>query len=301
MGWNLLPQRPLSSSSCPTISEPKLSEECPRVCCTSSPPTRLDELKAELRALLSKNGGSTKDPQVVSVIDELVMINPCITTCANSSLFLGEFSALTGPNFPGRLKSEPGQEHVVQYSLGRMSFNIFQPNKLACTLRSIRNPVVSLGTTQDGKSKFSYPLVLDITIHAEDGDLPAILINEAQCYEHTDICNRLMVSFTGGTLLPTEEVHKDSAKLAIWSKTFEGAYQKADEERSYLGWIFKLFLKILMGLTYPTDESLAKHCFHFDMNRSPVGYLDVLYLDEELRITKGNRGTIVVVERSELQ
>lgn len=28
-----------------------------------------------------------------------------------------------------------------------------------------------------------------------------------------------------------------------------------------------------------------------------VGYLDVLFIDDELRITRGNRGSIVVVER----
>ena len=55
-------------------------------------------------------------------------------------------------------------------------------------------------------------------------------------------------------------------------------------------------LKLLLGLTLPSDdESNTK--FQFNMARSPVGYLDVLYLDEDLRVTKGNRGTIVIVER----
>jgi hypothetical protein len=232
------------------------------------------------------------------VIEELIKINPCLNAAGNPE-FLGEFSALTCPNFPGQIEPKPGQEpHAVQYSLGRMSFNIFQPNKLVCTVRSIRNEVVSLGKTPEGHAKFSYPLIADITIHTDDGDLPAILINEAECYEHTDIKNRLMVTFTGGTLLPTQEVLYDSTKLAIWSKTFQGAYQKADEERSYFGWIFQLFIKLVLGLTYPTDEALAKHCFHFNMKRSPTGHIDVLFQDEDIRITKGNRGTIVVVERT---
>jgi hypothetical protein len=305
MGWNLFPHRPLaqsSSSPTPKDTDTELSYDShPDEIARNSPTptrTRLEELRAELKKLLSQNGGYTKDPEVVSVIDELIKINPCVDACARTPEFVGEFSALTCPNFPGRLESQPGQEHIVQYSLGRMSFNIFQPTKLACTLRSIRNPVVCLGKTEDGKNVFSYPLVLDITIHTDDGDLPATLINEAQCYEHTDIINRLMVSFTGGTLLPTKEVLNDPTMLARWSKTFEGAYEKANQERSYWGWISQFFLKLLMGLTYPTDESLAKHSFHFDMKRSPVGHLDVLYLDEEIRITKGNRGTVVVVERS---
>jgi len=35
----------------------------------------------------------------------------------------------------------------------------------------------------------------------------------------------------------------------------------------------------------------------FKMQRSPKGKLEVLYLDEELRITRGGRGTVVVCER----
>ena len=305
MGWNLLPQIPLSLSL-PYIdtkdAHSKQSngwdlEETTSTSPSTVPPTRLEELKGELRMLLSTNGGSTKDPSVLSVIEELIKINPCLSA-ARSSEFLGEFSALTCPNFPGQLKQTPGQEHIVQYSLGRMSFNIFQPNNLTCTVRSVRNHVVCFGKTPKGNPKFSYPLIADITIHTKDGDLSATLINEAECYEHNEINNRLMVTFTGGTLLPTQEVLQDTTRLTIWSDTFQGAYQKADEQRSYLGWIFQLFIKLVMGLTYPTDEALAKHCFHFDMKRCPLGHIDVLYQDEEIRITKGNRGTIVVVERN---
>jgi len=35
----------------------------------------------------------------------------------------------------------------------------------------------------------------------------------------------------------------------------------------------------------------------FKMQRSPKGKLELLYLDEELRITRGERGTVLVCER----
>ncbi len=35
------------------------------------------------------------------------------------------------------------------------------------------------------------------------------------------------------------------------------------------------------------------------MNKSPKGKLQILYLDEELRITKGNRETVLVCQRQE--
>jgi hypothetical protein len=295
MGWSILssPQINPESSSRASSKAKDLEDSSQH----APSRTETDNLKVELKSLLSKNGGSTNDPDVVAIVDQLSELNPCIENCAQSPGFLGDFQSLTCPNFPGRLKPQPGQEGLVQYTLGRMSFNIFQPAKLVCTMRSVRNPVAKQGTTDEGKMKLSYPLVVDLTIHTPDGDLPAILINEANCYENSDVNNRLMVSFTGGTLMPGEAVRDDPSKLKLWERTFEGAYKKADKERSYFGWAFQFFIKLLLGLTYPTDASLSKHSFHFEMQRSPVGYLDILYLDEDLRITKGNRGTIVIAER----
>jgi PAP_fibrillin len=262
-------------------------------------------LKAKLKSLLAKYNGCTKNKAVVDVVDQLAEMNPTTKNCAQSNLFQGEFYTLTAPTFPGRLKPlTKDQEDIVQYTLGRISFNIFQPNKLVCTLRSVRNPVRPRTVqTKDGQTTFSYHLMLDITIHTPDGgDLPATMINEAYCYEHPDVNNRLMVTFTGGTLMPADEIVHDPTKLKLWETTFQGAYQKADEERSYFGWFFHYFLKLLLGLTLPSDhrsqQDILKNSFHFDMKRSPTGHMDVLYLDEDLRITKGNRGTIVIAERA---
>jgi hypothetical protein len=133
-----------------------------------------------------------------------------------------------------------------------------------------------------------------------------------------------MVTFTGGTLMPAIETVEDTSKMEVWRQTFDQAYKRADEERSYFGWMFYYFVKILLGLSmtlpgssnggadsdsssspvsttrnisYKTRREIANNSFHFDMKRSPTGHFDVLYLDEDMRITKGNRGTVVVVER----
>jgi hypothetical protein len=262
-------------------------------------------LKAKLKSLLAKYNGCTKNYEVVDVVSRLVELNPTTQNCAQSDFFEGEFSTLTTPTFPGRLKAlTKDQEDIVQYTLGRISFNIFQPNKLVCTLRSVRNPVrLRTVPMKDGRTTFSYHMMLDIIIHTPDGgDLPATMINEAYCYEHPDVNNRLLVTFTGGTLMPGNEIINDTKKLTLWETTLKGAYQKADEERSYMGWFFHYFLKLLLGLTLPSDlnnhQDILKNTFHFDMKRSPTGHMDILYLDEDLRITRGNRGTIVIAERA---
>lgn len=261
-------------------------------------------LKAKLKSLLAKYNGCTKNSEVVQVVNQLSEINPHPQKCTKTDMFEGEFYTLTAPPFPGRIKpTTKDEEDIAKYTLGRISFNIFQPDKLVCTLRSVRNLVDRRPQMSEGRNTWSYHLVLDITIHSPNGDLPATMINEAYCCEHSDVNNRLSVTFTGGTLMPADEVIHDTTKLKVWETTFRGAYQKADEERSYLGWFFHYLTKMLLGLTLPSDnrnqeQDILKNTFHYDIQRSPTGHVDVLYLDEDLRITKGNRGTVVVAERA---
>jgi hypothetical protein len=264
------------------------------------------EIKAKLKSLLMKYNGCTKHPDVVQLIEELSNLNPASQAAdiSKSPLFLGEFYALTSPNFPGRIKPSPGQEHIVQYTLGRLSFNLFEPKKLVCTLQTVRNPVYPMETSSQDDSSPSnrtvYPLYLDITIHTPKGDLDAVLRNEAFCCPAKDKPDRIMVTFTGGSLEPASHLSSSPDKLELWAETFKDAYTKAEEERSYVGTFFHYILKLMLGLTLPTDETLRKHTFHhhFEMKRSPVGSLDILYLDQDIRITKGNRGTLCVVERA---
>mmetsp|Transcript_28135 Transcript_28135/g.59212 ORF Transcript_28135/g.59212 Transcript_28135/m.59212 type:complete len:329 (+) Transcript_28135:96-1082(+) len=262
--------------------------------------TNRSYLKAKLRALLSKHNGCTTDKGVVDAIEKLSKLNPHPTNCAQLQLFLGEYSTLTTPNYPGRIKNSSGDKDVVQYTLGRLSFNIFQPNELVCTVKSIRNPIHPHYEEYDQTTAtFSYHIIVELTIHTPDGDLDATLINRGFCRENEDKKNRLMVTFKGGTLIPGNiSTVSDGNMLALWEKTFANAYEKADEKRSYFGWIYQYFLKLIIGLTLPTDaKNHYDNAFHFDMKRPPKGFFDVLYLDDDMRITKGNRGTISVLER----
>jgi hypothetical protein len=50
-----------------------------------------------------------------------------------------------------------------------------------------------------------------------------------------------------------------------------------------------------MGKVSAIDTETGKKSFAIE--KSPKGLLKLLYLDEELRITKGNRGTVLVCQR----
>ncbi|CAB9519540.1 PAP_fibrillin [Seminavis robusta] len=275
--------------------------------------TALATAKANLKALLAKHDRSAKHPEVEKAIEELSALNP--TKDAAMSPFLeGSFVSLTRPEFPGRLKQEPGKEHLDQYTLGRMSFNIFQPGKLVCTVNSTQNDLILAPAKQeesdkenqnndssDGESRtYTYPLSTNIIIHTEKGDFPACLRMEALCSSDKQPKNRLGVTFVGGTLMPGEKVRSDPIQLDQWKEVFGGAYEKAEAERSYISSFMQYLFKWMFQLSTPTDEQAlaSESCsVSFEMKRCPHGYLDVMYLDEDLRITRGNRGTVVIVER----
>ena len=61
--------------------------------------------------------------------------------------------------------------------------------------------------------------------------------------------------------------------------------------------LISVFLKLMFGLTPPQSMNTETGEISFTMKRSPKGSLEVLYLDEELRITKGEKGTVLVFER----
>jgi len=190
-------------------------------------------LKAKLKSLLSKHNGCTKNKEVVGIITKLSKQNPHPVDCAQLHWFPGDYYTLTAPSFPGRIKAKNCDEQdLIQYTLGRLSFNIFQPNELICTVRSIRNPVHSQPTGSESKDSdaavFSYHFIVDLTIHTPDGDLEATLMNRGFCRESKDRNNRMLVTFTGGTLIPgNESTANDDSMLPLWEKTFAKAYERA--------------------------------------------------------------------------
>uniref|UniRef100_A0A7S2QCR7 Plastid lipid-associated protein/fibrillin conserved domain-containing protein n=1 Tax=Zooxanthella nutricula TaxID=1333877 RepID=A0A7S2QCR7_9DINO len=57
-----------------------------------------------------------------------------------------------------------------------------------------------------------------------------------------------------------------------------------------------LAMKLMMGLNMPSgveDDGTVS----FEMTRPPHGHTDILYIDDKLRVTRGNRGSVVVVTR----
>lgn len=277
---------------------------------------RVKGIKRVVKKLMERHGGSTRHPRVSKMIHKLEKLNPTHQP-AKSSLLVGDFIAHSSPDFPGRIRrrakggSGDEDDEVVQYTLGRLSFGIFQPHSLVCTVRSVRNSIqvcedsLLLAECRERENAdidiFHYPIIIDLTIHTPCGaDLDAEMRHEAICYELPHNQRRLGVTFLGGSLMPSHSVSNNPELLAIWKDTFANAYTTAEEERSYMGRVVMLLMKWWLKLSTPTDEDAEnseEHIVRYEMKRRPKGHMDVLYLDEDLRVTRGNRGTVIVVER----
>ena len=280
-----------------------------------------------------KHNGSTCHPEVIEAICALSNLDSSSSSsttvnhdgAANDNDddddgLIGEFYTLSCPSFPGRVASTKARDkNLVQYTLGRLSFNMFQPKNLLCTVRSVRN-VVSLrkndnhtGTKDEGGNpvkSFSYDFIIDITIHIPGrDDLSAYMLNESYCYRSSETRHqdggrknsRMKVCFTGSTLMPAQDVLVDETKMNLWNNTFnQRAYQKAQKELSLVDTLIQSFTKRLLGITLSTTTtttSTSTPHLRLDFKKQLHGHFDVLYVDEDIRITRGNRGTIVVLNR----
>lgn len=156
-----------------------------------------------------------------------------------------------------------------------------------------------IGNTPAWSQTYSLEVLVDI--ETPSAKLPATLTNFGICFPKTN--TRLGVKFTSGTLTPRFDIsNPDNATLAsLWKGIFDCAIAKEAEERSYVSqlgsWAMQGAMKVMMGLEPPVDTTDFTQTYN--IKRPFVGYLDILYLDDDFRVTRGNKGTVVVVERTE--
>ena len=132
-----------------------------------------------------------------------------------------------------------------------------------------------------------YELVVNVDVLPPDGGvLKGVMVTNAKCTPAEGNLGRMSVKFDGGCLKPADGKVSDA-----WRATFSDLPSNADltrPERFQL-WVAKRLFGLSRGAADGTQE--------YKMPKSPQGYLDILFLDEELRVTRGNRGSIVIAER----
>jgi hypothetical protein len=252
---------------------------------TNNTVARREQAKADLKTALAAHNGDTKHRAVVEAIALLASLNPTPDPAQNQALLEGNWLLINAPNFPGRLEDE---ENRYVYTLGRLAFNKFEPVNLRVALERVSQPILATGK----ENEYSYDIVVEFKIIDEDfPELKGVVKNLAVCSPVER--DTLQVKFTGGELIPL--VNQNTEQIKQWLDIF-GSNQKTSQVALLDRLKFWLVQTMLgMGKVSAIDTETGKKSFAIE--KSPKGLLKLLYLDEELRITKGNRGTVLVCQR----
>lgn len=224
------------------------------------------------------------------------------------------------------------------YTLGRMSFDMFRPTNLVCSVQWTFNTVVPVGAESmlhmEGGSREqqrdrprAVPKSLQKeVIHTKGGcprlrtyDISTAFTVDQNCspplrglmttfgyiLPDPSTPNRFSVWFTGGLI---EEVNGNnnnantggtSSPSERWKRIF------CNPEQRTLGSLARLIAaRLLLGADIPDQMDEVDGSMDYTFHR-PIGghgqhYVDVLYLDHNLRIMRGHHGTIYVSTRMDL-
>ncbi len=252
---------------------------------TDSTVTQREQAKVELKQALANHNGDTKHQAVVEAISKLASLNPTPHPVENQELLQGNWLLINAPNFPDRLEDE---EDRYVYTLGRLAFNKFEPVNLRVAIDQVTQPVFTTG--QD--NEYTHDIVVEFKI-IEPGfpELKGIVRNLAVCSLVDQ--DTVQVRFIGGELMPLD--NQDPEQIKQWLNIF-GSTQK-NSQITLLDRLKFWFVQTMFGMGKVSEINPATGKQSFPIKKSPKGLLKLLYLDEELRITKGNRETVLVCQR----
>ncbi len=238
--------------------------------------------KTKLRETLAAYGGDTKHEVVAAAIEKLVSLNPTAAPARNEALMDGQWLLISAPNFPNGERRTDGK---YIYTLGRLAFNLFQPASLKIAIDRVLQPVVPVG---NGQQRTHDIIVEFTTVDENTPTLHGIVHNFGVCEPASD--NFLQVTFTGGELAPNNQ-----NEMEAWTAIFGD--QSKPVRRSLKERLMSSILRMMFGIVPPQGMDRQTGQVSFKMRKSPKGKLELLYLDEEWRITRGERGTVLVCER----
>lgn len=204
-----------------------------------------------------------------------------------------------------------------------MSFDMFSPTNLVCSLQGNFNRIEVVGgeerktmlnavpsklreEVEGGKTILrTYQIVTAFTIEPSMAAYPnapnkdvtrpirGIMTTFGYSLPDPKTANRHSIWFTGGRIEPND----DANDIRMWKDFFELHPPKHSfGEKAKL-----LAVKLLMGATIPDeidpDDGSMSYEFTRPLGGHGMAYVDVIYLDDSLRIGRGQRGTTFVFSR----
>lgn len=232
----------------------------------------------------------------------------------------GMWLTLSKPNFFGCLGENDNGDPM--YTLGRMSFDMFSPTNLVCSLQGNFNPV-EVVAEEDRKAMLqavpkslreevesgetvlrTYHVVTAFTIESSLAAFPdapnkdvyrpikGIMTTYGYSLPDPNTPNRHSIWFTGGRIEPND----DPQDIKSWKHLFDlHPPKRTFGEKAKL-----LAVQLLMGATVPkrvAEDGSMEYTFTRPLGGHGMAYVDVIYLDEGMRIVRGHRGTTFVFSR----
>mmetsp|Transcript_20437 Transcript_20437/g.31207 ORF Transcript_20437/g.31207 Transcript_20437/m.31207 type:complete len:369 (+) Transcript_20437:527-1633(+) len=288
----------------------------------------IDAAKAHLLTVLKAADGEPNDRHVIEAARRLARedrasqqlynndIVPPSTRCA-----IGTWKALTRAHFPGTLGPDPDCSGAYLYTLGRMSFGLFAPaDVIISVLGSCQNiiqplpkherinlmmpPAVAQAAKNDKRGIADhirkYQIKVRFTVKDERGQgLQGIITTYGYCAPASqtekadDASHRLSVWFVGGDL--SHDPFTSPEQENLWSELFGTQAQHDHLHRGVFSKATLWFISAALGIKLdPIDNSGYQS---YSVQRPVLGYMDILYADEDFRVTRGNRNTLFVLKR----
>lgn len=173
-----------------------------------------------------------------------------------------------GADFVGTERTKNG----IEATLGRLSFNIFEPTEVPVLLTSVttfmRLPSAQAAAESPDADDANYGIASNF-VTRDGSELRGRVVLLARCTEDSSEADRMQIQFLRTKLEPDESQDLDAWRAVIGRKA-------EDSEGADM-----------------LDGGVLSH----EWTKSPLGTLDVLYVDEDVRITRGNMGALVVVTR----
>ncbi|CAM9500575.1 unnamed protein product [Ascophyllum nodosum] len=198
----------------------------------------------------------------------------------------------------------------MECTLGRLAFNMYRPVELPLLLRSTTNlvgPGRPSPTARGADAKINgnppdYILTNRFSTRETTTGPPlrGKSVLYGSCVSDPAHPQRLQVWFSSGVLEPEDDQDLDAWRgvINVADKGGGGFKKRVLGPFSGLGRkSTALRMKLSLGIRPPAAELGGRGELSFEITRSPRGHLDVLFLDEDMRITRGNRGSLVVATR----
>ena len=277
----------------------------------ASPKLAKERRRAFCQALHEQDGDTRSKP----VLQSLERLAETYTLDARTSEFNdGDWVLETQPTFPGLLGyNEDGD---ALFTMGKLTYNMIYPTNVVCSVQKMTQHIHKLSEDPENICPETGKVLLppyipsslqeelnkdpselrsvrnDVHFTIEENGIQGVLQMDGFTIPNPHEKNRYSIWFTGGRCYALNP-QRDGKK---WRSVFGTDLPKFNKLEQVQLWMANLFMGAEPTKGMRQDGSLTY------VMKKPIGghqqaYQQVLYLDDKLRVTVGNKGTIVVVSR----